>query len=294
MSAHRIANRVGLLAGLVLGWSALGSAPALASPAPLLVGVLPATEVSQFAATLHGTLETGGEVTNYHFEYGTTTAYGQFAPIPDSYTPLTEEPVAVSEPLEGLQAGTIYHYRLVASSPGGTNIESPDETFTTLSVPAPTVATGGASGVGVGQATLSGTVDPRGWDTQYLFEYGTTTGYGQSWPTVPVELGAFEGSQPVIIGIPSPQLLPGTTYHYRLVATNGGGSSYGQDMTFTTGSYPVEAIAEPVTARTLLVPSGPGKITSAAPKKKRKKAKKKAKRPRHAKHGEGNRHRTKR
>ncbi|HXB63906.1 MAG TPA: hypothetical protein VNV42_03410 [Solirubrobacteraceae bacterium] len=239
--------------------------------APLLANILPATGVSQFAATLNGRLETGGEVTNYHFEYGTTSAYGQFAPIPDDYTPLTLEPVAIAQPIQGLQAGTTYHYRLVASSPGGTNVGSPDETFTTTSIPAPAVDTGGASSVSVGGATLTGTVDPHGWDTQYLFEYGTSTGYGQSWPSVPVEMGALEGPQPVIIDIPSPQLLPGTTYHYRLVATNGGGTSYGPDMTLTTGAYPVEAIQEPITARTLLVPSGPGKITTTEPKKKKKK-----------------------
>jgi hypothetical protein len=158
-----------------------------------------------------------------------------------------------------------------------------------MSIPAPTVGTGGASGVGVGGATLAGTVDPRGWDTQYLFEYGTGTGYGQSWPTIPVELGALEGAQPVIVNIPNPQLLPGTTYHYRLVATSGGGTTYGPDMTLTTGSYPVEAILEPITARTLLVPSEPGKIVTAASGKKRKKAKARH----HAKRVRGKRHRKK-
>jgi hypothetical protein len=252
--------------------------------APLLANILPATDVSQFAATLNGTLETGGEVTSYQFEYGTTTAYGQLAPNPDLYTPLTLELVAVAQPIQGLQAGTTYHYRLVASSPGGTEVKSQDQTFTTTSVSVPAVSTGGASGVSVGGATLSGTVDPHGWDTQYLFEYGTTTAYGQSWPTVPVELGTLEGAQSVIISIPSPQLLPSTTYHYRLVATNGGGTTYGQDMMLTTGSYPVEAIQEPITARTLFVPSGPGKITTTEPKKKKKKTVKHGKTRRRAHH----------
>jgi hypothetical protein len=246
---------------------------------PIVIGGLPASGVSQFAATLNATLETDEELVDYHFEYGTTTAYGQIAPIPDSYTPITNETITLSQPIIGLRAGATYHYRLIASSPGGTNIAGPDETFTTLAIPAPAVGTGSAESVGVGSATLTGAVDPHGWDTTYLFEYGTSTAYGQSWPTVQVDMGALEGPQPVIVNVPN--LLPGTTYHYRLIAANGGGTTYGPDMTFTTGEYPVEAIREPVSLRTLFVPTG-GE-TAKAPGKKGKKKGKKAK-P-HAKHG---------
>jgi hypothetical protein len=244
---------------------------------------LSASNVAQFTATLNGTLETGGLPVNYHFEYGTTTAYGQIAPIPDDYTPLTAETVTVSQPIGNLQAGTTYHYRLMASSPGGTEVAGPDETFTTLPIPAPAVQTGGASGVGVGAATLSGTIDPHNWDTTYLFQYGASTAYGSSWPTVPVDMGALEGSQPVVVGVLN--LLPSTTYHYRLVATNGGGTTYGPDMTFTTGEYPAQVIQEPVSLGTLLVPSGniAGPVTKKATKSKKSKRRKKSK------HGKGRR-----
>ncbi len=245
---------------------------------PPVVGGLPASSVTQFSATLNGTIETFEALVNYRFEYGTTTAYGSIAPIPDNYTPITNATVPVSQPIQGLEAGTTYHYRLLASSPGATEVKGPDETFTTLPVPAPTVATGAASGVGVGSATLPGTIDPHGWDTTYLFQYGTSTAYGSSWPTVQVDMGALEGSQPVVVKVPN--LLPGTTYHYRLVASNGGGTSYGADGTFTTGEYPAQVIQEPPALNTFLVPSGPGKVTKAASKKKGKKAKG---RKRHAK-----------
>jgi hypothetical protein len=255
---------------------------------PIVIGGLPASSVSQFAATLNGTLETSEEEANYHFEYGTTAAYGQIAPTPDNYAPVTSETLTLSQPIVGLQAGTTYHYRLIASSPGGTNVTGPDETFTTLPIPAPTVATGAAEGVGVGTATLNGTVDPHGWDTTYLFEYGTSTAYGQSWPTVEVDMGALEGSQPVVVNVPN--LLPSTTYHYRLVATNGGGTSYGPDMTFTTGEYPAQVIQEPVVLRTLLVPtSGETATPSGKKSKKSKKSKKGKKAKPRAKHGKSKR-----
>jgi len=212
-----------------------------ALPVPV-IGSLPASSVTQSAATLNGTLGTGEALVDYHFEYGTTTSYGLIAPVPDAYTPITTETLALSQPVSGLQAGTTYHYRLVASSPGGTEVKGPDETFTTLSIPAPAVATGASEGVGVGSATLTGTVDPHGWDTTYLFQYGTSTTYGSSWPSIEVDMGALEGAQPVVVSVPN--LLPDTTYHYRLIATSGGGTSYGPDVTFTTTEYPASIIQE--------------------------------------------------
>jgi hypothetical protein len=248
-----------------------------------VVGGLSASGVSQFSATFNGTLETDDALVDYHFEYGTTTAYGQVAPVPDDDTPITTEMVTVSQPVNGLQAGTTYHYRLVASSPGGTEVQGPDETFTTSPIPAPTIATGGTEGVGVGQATLTGAIDPHGWETTYFFEYGPTTAYGQEWPTVPVSMGALEGSQPVVVIVLD--LQPGTTYHYRLVATNGGGTSYGPDLTFTTGSFPVEPIKEPVVLETLLVPSEPGIVVTTTKKAKKPKKRKKPKPHHRAGHG---------
>ncbi len=246
---------------------------------PPVIGVLPATDGSQFAATLNGTLVTHEALVDYRFEYGTTTSYGSLAPVPDGVTPITDETVSVSQPVSGLRAGTTYHYRIVASSPGATDVKGPDETFTTLPVPPPTASTGASSGIGVGSATLNGTVDPHGWDTTYLFEYGTSAAYGSSWPTVQVDMGALEGPQPVVVGIPN--LLPSTTYHYRLVASNGGGSSYGQDMTFTTGEYPAQVIQEPPALGTLLVPSELGKVSTSEPKKKKSKKKAKKRKARH-------------
>ena len=45
---------------------------------------------------------------------------------------------------------------------------------------APVVSTGGVTGVGISSATLQGAVRPRGADTTYSFQYGTTAGYGAS------------------------------------------------------------------------------------------------------------------
>jgi hypothetical protein len=200
---------------------------------------LPALGVSQFFATLEATIDPGLIPASYHFAYGTTSAYGSVAPVPDLYAVPGYADDKVSQLIAGLRPGTTYHYALVAADVAGI-VTGADETFTTPPVPAPVAVTGSVVEVSRSTASVTGTVDPVGWDTTYHFEYGTSTAYGSSWPTVDVDMGALTGFQPVRIELQN--LQPGTTYHYRLVATNPGGTSYGTDQTFTTGEYPVSVI----------------------------------------------------
>jgi hypothetical protein len=242
-----------------------------------VVGGLPASGVTQFSATLNGTIDPGVLPVSYHFAYGTTSAYESIAPIPDLYTP----PGAaenVSQVIAGLKPGTTYHYALVIADVAGT-ITAPDQTFTTPGVPPPAASTASPSEISRSSAVLSGTVDPMGWDTTYRFQYGTSTAYDSSWPTVDVDMGALTGNQPVVIILEN--LQPGTTYHYRLVATNPGGVSYGTDQTFTTGSYPVSIVqTAPIGAPIGITPtktskpkSKPKSKTHKHPKTKHKKSK---------------------
>ena len=87
-------------------------------------------------------------------------------------------------------------------------------------------------------ATLNGVVAPKGAETTYHFEYGTSTTYGKRVPlTEEVKVGA--GRLPVAVSQTLTGLETSTLYHYRITATNSGGTSYGEDKTFTTG-YPSE------------------------------------------------------
>jgi hypothetical protein len=81
-------------------------------------------------------------------------------------------------------------------------------------------------------ATLNGTVNPQGADTQYFFEYGTTTSYGVA--TSPQSAGSGSANVPVQAVVSG--LTASTTYHYRLVATSGGQRAEGLDQTFTTSA----------------------------------------------------------
>ena len=80
---------------------------------------------------------------------------------------------------------------------------------------APTAITGPVTAVGATTATLSGTVNPNGDATSWHFDYGTTTSYGSS--TSSTNAGSGTANTTVTANITG--LTPGTTYHYRLVAS---------------------------------------------------------------------------
>jgi CSLREA domain-containing protein len=101
---------------------------------------------------------------------------------------------------------------------------------------APAATTGAADGVTNAGATLRGTANATGPAGTMHFEYGTTTAYGQSTAAAALPGGLVDHPHAAALAA----LLPGTTYHYRLVATTPDGSATGADATFTTtGTAPV-------------------------------------------------------
>lgn len=100
---------------------------------------------------------------------------------------------------------------------------------------APVIASTAAADVTETAATITGTVDPRGYATTYHVEYGETTSYGST--TSPVSAGA--GSSPVAAEVNLSGLAADTAYHARLVATSAAGTTYGPDIPFTTDPAPL-------------------------------------------------------
>jgi hypothetical protein len=93
----------------------------------------------------------------------------------------------------------------------------------------PTVVTLAATALTGTGATLNGTVNPNGLETNWHFEYGTTTGYGSATPVTP----AGSGSSDVTVSADIAALAGGIPYHFRLVGTNADGTTPGNDLTFT-------------------------------------------------------------
>lgn len=103
----------------------------------------------------------------------------------------------------------------------------------------PTVATGGHSNVTDNTAVLHGTLNPNGSATTYYFQWGLTTSYGVN----STAHSAGHRARTVSVSTTASGLIPGTTYHYRLVATNGAGTSVGADRTFTTTGNPPPGVS---------------------------------------------------
>jgi uncharacterized repeat protein (TIGR02543 family) len=103
---------------------------------------------------------------------------------------------------------------------------------------APTVTTSAASGIGLNGATLNGTVNDNWSSTTVSFDYGLTTGYGTNVAaTTGGTVAAGSGSTAVAVTLAA--LNCGTTYHFRVKAVNGVGTTYGADQGFTTSACPV-------------------------------------------------------
>jgi hypothetical protein len=101
----------------------------------------------------------------------------------------------------------------------------------------PTVSTGGGISIKDASAVLTGTVNPQGSSTTYYFEYGLTSTYSVTTKAT----SAGHGTKGVAASAPIAGLTPGTSYHYRLVATNNFGTSFGADRSFTTTGHPPAA-----------------------------------------------------
>jgi hypothetical protein len=111
----------------------------------------PLAAITVPAATVQGTVNPYARAATYHFEFGTTAAYG--SATPDVTLPAGADAVPVSAALEGLAPTTTYHVRLVATNLDGTSA-SGDSTFTTTTQ-------GGGGGDTTAPAFLSASMKPK-------------------------------------------------------------------------------------------------------------------------------------
>jgi hypothetical protein len=207
----------------------VGGDSTLTTPSAPETITLPASAVTTVAATLNAAVTPNGGTTAVHFEWGTTTNYGNTTgPLSlnaDSLKSLVEQSIS------GLTPFTTYHYRVVASNPVGFTVGA-DESFVTA--PPPTIVTLDASDVRITTATLNASVLGNGFATSFYFQWGGTTNYGNS--TALQSVGNTTNAtmvQQVISG-----LSPLTTYHFRVVAISQNGISTGVDKEFATGTLP--------------------------------------------------------
>jgi hypothetical protein len=200
-----------------------------------------ATSVSNSGAVLHASVNPGGGSTQYSFRYGPTVEY---AAVTRTGQVSGTKSVPVTRTLTGLTPGTTYHYVVQATNKSGSTIGS-DRTFTTSGHPPPGAITGVAVSVTNTTASLTGTVVTNGQTTGAYFQWGTAPTYGVQTTATNVTASAT----PQAVSFTLTGLAPGTTYHYRLVASHPGfAPELGADEAFTT--IPLVRFHDGVTAHT--------------------------------------------
>jgi hypothetical protein len=205
-----------------------------------------ADAITATGATLHGKVNPRGKtVEDCHFEaipnaqflaskYNNVTAAEKFPCVPAAGSiPVDSNLHAVSANVSGLDPAAIYHYRLVAKNSSG-EVPGADRNFTSGAA-SPLIEEQVVEAVGTTDATLAAKINPRGGETTYYLEYGTTSAYGQSTPeSVPFGFPSDHSAHAVSVHIGG--LNPGTAYHFRFVAASPQGNDEGADVSFAT--YP--------------------------------------------------------
>jgi hypothetical protein len=201
------------------------------------------TDVSKTEASvkLSGTVNPEGiPVDACVFEYATSEEYEtghtyshsepceqSLAQINAASGPENKLNVPVSVGVSGLEPGKLYHYRVSAGNARYSEKLEPgaDATFGP-----PQLAESAVAEVHATAATVTAQVQPEQSPTEYYVQYGTSVSYSSE--TTPVKAGA--GSSLVDLSEALPGLSAQSTYHFRFVARNASGVSYGPDVVFTT------------------------------------------------------------
>lgn len=208
--------RAGQIEGETLTFTSQAAGPS--------VETRPASDVTENGATLNAAIPSNGgsEITSCGFYYSTSESMSNKATVQFTGTPDS----LFSELVSNLHGNTTYYYKAFAKNAFGT-AEGEILQFTT-GIGTPTVQTGEATNITAYSATLVGNVISDGGAnvTERGFVYGTSA----SDLSQTIQSGSGMGSfTKALTG-----LSLSTTYYYKAYATNIGGTSYGDVMTFTT------------------------------------------------------------
>ncbi len=186
------------------------------TPIPPTVQTYEATEITENSALLSGYVEAGTEtIRERGFEY-----WGPDGKVET----VTASGNDISATIKGLTEGTAYSYRAYATTTKLGTTYGEEVTFTTLGPVAPTVLTYEATDITGNSATLKGAI--RTGDEEILekgFEYWTGNGDVQTITSTKDYMSE------TVTG-----LKLSTTYTYRAYAKTESGTTYGENVSFTT------------------------------------------------------------
>lgn len=177
-------------------------------------------------------------------EYGTTPEFGlltQGAPVPEG-----TKPVGLPYVLKNLEPETTYYYRAKLVTPQG-EFHGVPMLFTTFpnALKAVTLP---ADRVSNTKARLNGMVGSNQGRGSIYFDFGTDRSYGTrvaGTPSVYGQGSQFSSDVDAVAQLEG--LLPGTTYHYRIVNIGSHSTLFGEDLTFKTPAQGDPVIVEDLT-----------------------------------------------
>jgi hypothetical protein len=191
----------------------------------------PAVEVLNTTAKLVGVVNPKASATvSWFFQYNEgSSCTGAGAGTTPVGGPEEVEARSVEAGVSGLKPGTQYTFCLVARNEAEEVALGNEVSFTTTAVK-PLIDKQSVTGVVATEATLSASINAEGSPTSYWVEYGTSEAYGSE--SSHVGIGAPVGDVGEVARLSG--LAPGTTYHFRFVASNTLGTTFGGDVSFTT------------------------------------------------------------
>jgi hypothetical protein len=238
-------NASGLSVGTLERFTTLG--------APV-VSTSSASEVGTQTATLNGSAQSTGVAATAYFRYGTSNpgvcsdTFGTRFPATGGVAIPADMATAYKVRLTNLQRGATYYFCALASNASGISVG--EVLNFSGAVAPPQVTTVGAEEIGLRTATLVGRVNANASETTGWFRYSDVRPsdckdtFGTRMPDVGgVQVG--RGTEDVPVRIAAPGLKPGKVYFACAIASNGGGTTFGQLLSFETSKRPpsVQTIA---------------------------------------------------
>lgn len=194
---------------------------------------VPVVTTSEISDILGTTASCGGTI----IEEGTGTVLSRGVCWSVATTPTIEDSKTIDgagagkfiSSLSHLIGGTTYYVRAYAKNKAGIGYGMA-MSFKTLGQ-SPTATTNTATGINTSEAKINAVINSNYLSTEVSFEYGTTIFYSQS--LIATERFVLNNEN-VPVSATLTNLAPGTTYHYRVKAVNSLGTTFGNDMSFTT------------------------------------------------------------
>jgi hypothetical protein len=185
------------------------------------------TDITGTTATCGGTITDEG--TGTVIERGVCYSKGITPTIADCKTTNGTGAGTFTSNISDLDGASTYYVRAYATNNTGTGYGMV-MSFSSLGQ-IPTAVTNPATNITTTSTRLNGTVNSNYLSTIVTFEYGTSTSYSN---TATATQSPVSGDGNTNVSVDISGLLPATTYHFRVKTINSLGTTYGNEISFTT------------------------------------------------------------